>query len=181
MLPKTLINIREDILMVTRKLLSEEGYDKLNMRTIASKCGIATGTLYNYYRSKQQIVEEILRSEWNMMLRRIEQGAKTDVKLIDKLEIIYTELCVLMNNVHNVWFGISNLNVSYNEFSGMKGHKGVLLKSLSDKILDLIRNSAKDRDYEFLSDVMCKMFVIYAYQGDVEFIKLLPVIESLLR
>lgn len=180
-MPKTLVNIKEDILMVTRKLLSEEGYGKLNMRTIASKCGIATGTLYNYYKSKQEIVEEIVRSEWNMMLRRVEQGAKSDIKLIDKLGIIYTELGILMNNVHNVWFDVSNLNINYDELSGIKGHKGVLLKSLTDKILDLISNGTEDRDYEFLSDFICNMFVLYAHRGNVEFGKLSPVIESLLR
>lgn len=179
-MPKTLINIKEDILLVTKKMLSEEGYEKLNIRAIASKCGIATGTLYNYYKSKQEIVEEILKTEWNAMLRRVDQGAKADVKLVDKLGITYKELCVLMNDVHNLWFDTSNSNVC-GELSKIKCHKKIMIKGLEDKIFYMIRDEAHSKDLEFLSDVICKMLLLYAHQGDVEFERLSPVIVSLLR
>lgn len=180
LLPKTLINIKEDILLVTKKLLTEEGYEKLNIRNIASKCGIATGTLYNYYKSKQEIVEEIIKTEWNAMLRRVEQVTKTDMEVIGKLEVIYNELGSIMNDVHKLWFDISNSKID-GELSKIKCHKKIWLKGLSDKILYIIGNEAENKDYEFLSDVICNMLILYAHQGDVEFKKLSPVIESLLR
>lgn len=180
-MPKTLINIKEDILRAARKLLFEEGYEKLSIRMIALKCGIATGTLYNYYSSKQEIVGEILKTEWNMMLRRIDQGSKSDMKLIDKLEIIYVELGSLMNDVHNIWLDNTRSgNINSIELSEIKGHKRALLKSLSDKIYSLINDKEGNKDYEFLADVICRIFILYAHEGDVNFKKLSPVITSLL-
>lgn len=180
-MPKNLVNIKEDILMVTRNLLSEGGYANLNIRAIASKCGVASGTLYNYYDSKREIVEEILKNEWNMMLRRIDQASKADVSIIEKLETVYNELSYLMNNVHNIWFESSSLNNDDIELSKIKCNKKVLIKSLSDKLLHLIGNGEQSKDYEFLSDVICKLFVSYVYEGDIEFKKLEPVIASLLK
>lgn len=167
--------------MVTRKLLIEEGYGKLNVRRIASKCGIAIGTFYNYYKSKQEIVEEILKTEWNMMFRRVEQGSRADMSLIERLEIIYNELSVLMSDVHNIWFENSSLNIDKDELSRIKCQKQVLSKSLSNKILHLISTDEKNKDYELLADVICRLFISYAYEENVEFKKLEPVIASLLR
>lgn len=185
-LPKTIINIKEDILMVTRQLLQEKGYEKLNMRTIAAKCGIATGTLYNYYKSKQEIVCEVLRVEWSMMLRRIDQATKSNSCLMNKLEIIYDELGILMNNVHNIWFDFSGINSEKSEFYSFKHHKNELLKSLSDKILILIKGSdqSKDiqcKDYELIADAICKLFVLYVYEDKMEFARLSCIIESMLN
>jgi AcrR family transcriptional regulator len=180
-LPKTLINIKEDILMVARELLFEEGYEKLNIRSIAAKCGIASGTLYNYYKSKQEIVGEILKNEWAMMLRRVDQGAKSDSSLMYKFEMIFTELRDLLNNVHGIWFDTSNLNMNKDELSSMKCHKKVLLKSLSEKIFYIIKDSGENKDYEFLADVICRLLILYAYEGEVEFKKLYGAIEAMLR
>ncbi len=179
-LPKTLINIKEDILVVTRQLLHEEGYGKLNMRTIASKCGIATGTLYNYYKSKQEIVGEIMKSEWCMMIRRVDQAVKSDGNLMDKLEVIYNELGTLMNNAHNIWFDTSSIDVGKNELNNIKSHKDELLNSLTDIILILVRDSERDKDYELVADVICKLFLLYGYEGNVEFTRLQDIIKSML-
>ena len=181
---RALENIKEDILMASKTLLAEEGYEKLNIRAIASKCGIATGTLYNYYKSKHEIMEEILKIEWQMMLRRIQQFSKTGMNNIEKLEKVYTELCIIMNNVHNIWFSDT---CPSNDLSSIKSHKELLLKSLADKILQIINNEKEEKeqeeqkDYSFISEVICKLFISYAYQGDVEFKKLSPVIESILK
>ena len=103
-MPKNLNNVKEDILIVTRELLKDTGYSDLNIRKIAARCGVATGTVYNYYPSKNDIIVEILLNEWNLMLRRIDQNAKASTKVIDKLEIMFNELNFFMINVHGSWF-----------------------------------------------------------------------------
>lgn len=198
----------------------EEGYEKLNVREIATQCGIATGTLYNYYRSKQEIAEEILKIEWNMMLRRIEQGSKADVSITDKLGIVYSELRDIMNNVHNIWFENSGLNNNSGEMTGLKAHKRMLLTSLTEKIFliinrvrktageentgneaaDIVKSFADEaagiakkagnskdeetadeaKDYYFLSDVICRLLASCAYDGHIEYKRLIPVLKDLL-
>lgn len=180
-MPKTLNNVKDDILSTTRKMLSESGYRKLNIREIASRCGIAAGTLYNYYKSKQEIVGEILETEWNMMQRRIDQRIRTQENLIDKLEIVYAELSVLMRDVHNIWFDSSVSNLEENEYSNAKSHRETLIKSLTTRIFSLIIDNKQDRDSEFLADVICRLFISYSYQENITFDKLSPIIISLLK
>lgn len=178
---KPITNIRHDILITTRKLIAESGYEKLNIRNIASRCGIATGTLYNYYKSKQEIVEEIVDNEWEVMSRRIEQGTKDSVSLTDKMGIIYAELCVFMKDVHNVLIDNFLFLVNTDEFSKVRCQKKLYVDELSEKIQSIIEDCNEDKNIKFLADVICKLFIAYSYQGNVEFKTLEPVILSILK
>ncbi|WP_010247644.1 TetR/AcrR family transcriptional regulator [Acetivibrio cellulolyticus] len=180
-MPKTLPNIKQDILITTRKLLAESGYEKLNIRNIASRCGIATGTLYNYYKSKHEIIEEILDNEWKVMFRCVEQGIKDQVSLIGKLGIIYTELCIFMNDVHNILLDSFSFMFNIDEFSKIKCHRNIFTEELLEKIFLLIQEGNEDKNSKLLADVICKLFVSYSYQGNVEFKTLEPVILSILK
>ncbi|MDP4180930.1 MAG: TetR/AcrR family transcriptional regulator [Bacillota bacterium] len=178
-MPKIFNNIKDDILNATRKMLLETGYSRLNMRNIATYCGIATGTLYNYYNSKQEIVMEVLDSEWKMMLRRMDQGIKSDIDTVERLGIIYNELSVLMKDVHNFWVD-SHLSIDDSELRSIKKHKEVLIKGLWERIFSLIKECGKDRDLEFLADVICKLFISYSYQQNVSYERLKPIMTSLI-
>src|SRR5436305_2945096 len=47
---------RETILRVARRLFAEKGYDATRTRDIADAAGIANGTLFNYFQTKEAIV-----------------------------------------------------------------------------------------------------------------------------
>ena len=47
---------RERIIKVAAKLFAKKGYDTTTTRDIASKAGIAAGTLFNYFGSKEEAV-----------------------------------------------------------------------------------------------------------------------------
>ena len=41
--------MQRTILSIARELIDESGPDSINIRIIAEKAGIATGTVYNYF------------------------------------------------------------------------------------------------------------------------------------
>lgn len=43
-------------------LFATEGFHKTSISRIAKECGVATGLLYNYFESKEQLLEEIIHS-----------------------------------------------------------------------------------------------------------------------
>jgi AcrR family transcriptional regulator len=46
---------RERILEVARRLFQDEGFDQTTIRDIAAEVGMATGTLFNYFASKEEV------------------------------------------------------------------------------------------------------------------------------
>ncbi len=58
------VTSREEILMVSRKIILEEGIDSLNMRDVAGRCGTAVGSIYNYFPSKSDLLSAAVESVW---------------------------------------------------------------------------------------------------------------------
>jgi len=84
-MPKAIKGAHEAILAATGRLLASEGYANLNMRAIAAESGVATGTIYNYYRAKDELVFALMKDDWRETLDRMdavvgesaEQGAQS--------------------------------------------------------------------------------------------------------
>lgn len=68
-MPKVIENLQERILACARVLLLEQGMDGLNIRAVASACGVAVGTVYNYYGSKDQLIASIMLQDWLQSMR----------------------------------------------------------------------------------------------------------------
>lgn len=64
-----MIDKRSDILECGRKLFSTRGFKETNVAEITKMAGIATGTFYNYYPSKDKLFMEIYLEE-NVKLKK---------------------------------------------------------------------------------------------------------------
>ena len=163
-MPKNLCNVKEDILLVTRQLLKEVGYSDLSIRKIATQCGVATGTVYNYYNSKNEIIVEILLNEWNLMLKRIDQNAKSVSEVIDKLEIMFNELNYFMTNVHGYWFQTHPINNDSNmNVSKIHEKRKLLRNQLSEKIFSFISmNNIHNVEAINICDIISTILISYS-------------------
>lgn len=172
-MPKNLNNVKEDILLVTRQLLKETGYSNLSIRNIAARCGVASGTVYNYYNSKNEIIAEILNNEWNLMLRRIDQNTKNSINVVEKLEIIFNELNYFMTNVHGFWFDMYPIKCDTNmSIDALKGKKQLLINQLSEKIYFFFDNSKTHKD-EILNLCNTIAVILIVYSNDkIDFSKI---------
>ena len=79
-MPKIINNLEENILSAARRLVAEQGYAAVTMRAIAKECGIAVGTFYNYYPSKDAMLAACLLHDWQtalvpVYLRELGRGA----------------------------------------------------------------------------------------------------------
>ena len=181
-MPKNLNNVREDILLVTRQLLKDTGYSSLSIRQIAAKCGVAAGTVYNYYSSKSEIIAEILNNEWNLMLRRIDQSTKASIKVIDNLEIMFNELAYFMNNVHGFWIDSYPIEKKTNiNICTIKEKKHFLRNQLSEKIYSFadLKQTGNDEARNICQTVAV---ILIAYSNDnIAFSTLKPSLSALVK
>ena len=63
-MPKRIENLQENILRQAKPLMLESGYEALAMRDVAARCGIAVGTLYNYFPSKEALAGGVMLEDW---------------------------------------------------------------------------------------------------------------------
>jgi len=172
-MPKNLINVKEDILSVTKELIKQTGYSELSIRKIAATCGVATGTVYNYYSSKIDIIAEILLNEWNLMLRRIDLNTKTIDPVIEKIEIMFNEMNFFMTNVHGAWFQTYPISSeSTMDISKIKEKRKFLRNQLSAKVYSFTGTGKPQNDEVInICDIISNILISYANDG-IEFSKL---------
>ena len=75
--PKILDVSKEKILLVAGGILKKDGYRKLSVREVARVCGMATGTFYRYFPSKDYLVAEIIARDWAATYGKMREVAKT--------------------------------------------------------------------------------------------------------
>ncbi len=102
-MPKRIENLREKILKSSRKILLESGYDSLNMRDQAQRCGIAVGTLYNYFPSKEMLAASVILEDWQKELHTMQTGCEEAGSMRAGLEILYRGIKQFNDTYHSVW------------------------------------------------------------------------------
>jgi AcrR family transcriptional regulator len=88
---------RDKILDVAVALAEEGGFDNVRQRDVAAKAGVALGTLYKSFRSKEDILSAALEREAEMLERRMEakpaQGANRIDRIANFFGVITRGLC----------------------------------------------------------------------------------------
>ena len=77
---------RQAILEVAGELFRSKGFGAVSMREIAEVCDIATGTLYNYFKSKGQIFIEIVIQKQFKLTTKFDENAKTYTELVASIK-----------------------------------------------------------------------------------------------
>lgn len=82
------VTSREAILKVCRTIVSEQGLPALSMRSVAARCHVALGSLYNYFPSKDDLVIATIESVWQDIFHR-DQPCKSDLSFPDYVRWIF--------------------------------------------------------------------------------------------
>ena len=70
--------LRETLLELARSIVDAEGIDALNIRAIAQRAGVAAGTIYNYFSSKEEILLALTEEYWKQILLEMETVITAD-------------------------------------------------------------------------------------------------------
>ena len=60
----TVITSREAILETSRRLIREQGWGAVSIRSVAQACSISIGSVYNYFDGKSDLIAATVESVW---------------------------------------------------------------------------------------------------------------------
>ena len=87
-------NRKEDIIKIASKLFAKKSYHDVKMDEIADELGIAKGTIYLYFKSKEKLYLEILEESYESIEALLEKEIANDepapIKLRKTLTIIFS-------------------------------------------------------------------------------------------
>lgn len=93
--PKTLI------LSTASSLVSEEGLSAINMRNIAKKCDVGLGTIYNYFPTKIDLVNAVIKDFWDECFKEFHHAFDPKLDFFKQLETLYLYIIQYLNQVED--------------------------------------------------------------------------------
>ncbi len=104
-MPKRIENLRESILSSAKTELLCRGYAALGIRSVARACGVAVGTIYNYFPSKDMLVASVMLADWNRELGCMQSACEETKNVLDALSALYGGVSRFYGEYRAVWSG----------------------------------------------------------------------------
>jgi len=79
-----------EIILITRKLIEEKGYDDLEMSDIAKAVGVKKSTLYYYFKNKKDLFLKTIEYDFLELKNLIQDRIKSKTTPSDKLKTMVT-------------------------------------------------------------------------------------------
>jgi len=70
-MPKIIENLETKLMDEARRQIEMVGYTAMTIRSVASACGVGVGTVYNYFRSKEELLAGYMLRDWQQCLEEI--------------------------------------------------------------------------------------------------------------
>ncbi|MCK4313086.1 MAG: TetR/AcrR family transcriptional regulator [Candidatus Cloacimonetes bacterium] len=78
---------RNLIINTAMELFAQKGYHNTTIEKIAQKAGISKGLIYNYYKSKDELLESVFMQGFNFF-DEISKISQTDISAYEKLQLL---------------------------------------------------------------------------------------------
>ncbi len=130
-MPKIIENLPQRLLEQTKLLVEESGFGAVTIRAVADHCGVGVGTVYNYFESKDALVQAFLLEQWRAQIQELWAVCAAARTPEEVMGLMHRDL---------VSFGTRHPDVATEEALGMlcnpKGEfHGILVKHLSKPLL----------------------------------------------
>lgn len=164
LLPKKLDVSKDKILDITDSILQNDGYRAVSVRRVAELCGMATGTLYLYFDSKDTLIARTVVRKWKAALDKMTEVIASTPDFCEGIVSFYLIADDFLNTYRSV----------FNEFSRSVGShdaltsKHILLREqLSERISALAEKTGQTRLLPH-SDMLTECLLAALNQKDMD-------------
>jgi AcrR family transcriptional regulator len=92
-------NTKQIIMEAAIKEISEKGYIGATMDGIAANAGVAKGTLYYHFKTKEDLFNFIVEEGLSLIKKDIDQAVSNETDIIDKFrQLSFTQLKIIYEN-----------------------------------------------------------------------------------
>lgn len=147
---------KNEILALARSLFAERGYTAASMRDLAELCGVLPGSLYAHFRSKSDLVHQIVMGFFTEVIpaqQRLSDGPGSGVeRFADMIDTVF-EICARHHEAVRI------LHYDWKELSALPDLED--MKTATDETLDLWHDvvAAGVRDGSIAPDIDAEYMV----------------------
>lgn len=159
-MPKLIENVRENIIEQARIQIMERGYSSMSIRSIAKACGIAAGTVYNYFPSKEMIIASFMADDWKKTIFNMQEKTQTENNPENIIKIVYDELISFEKKYEKLFKDPE----SRTEFSNVDNKRHKMLVDQLKKIVEPVCDSHKKVNNVDIADFIVETLLMWTVQ-----------------
>ncbi len=176
-MPKMYDNLRSTILASAKEVLLKEGYELLTIRDIAGDCGIAVGTMYNYFPSKEMLAAAVMLEDWLLIMESMKTDCLRARTVRDGLASVYSGVTSFYDIYHAVWSGYT---FSQSAKTALSERHVLLVRQLAEIITSVFSRLGQSPDTE-ISIFFAENILICASSSELTFDAMLRITEPILN
>ncbi|GAB4147633.1 MAG: fatty acid metabolism transcriptional regulator FadR [Ignavibacteriales bacterium] len=125
-------NKEKDILEAAIKIFAEDGYHNAKISKIADTARVATGSVYVYFKNKEDILQKIFEDLWEKLFNELNSlSTNKNLSPIEKIDS-------MIDLVFDVFTENSNLAIVFvNEQNNLQRAEEIRFQNFYEKFLDL--------------------------------------------
>ena len=147
-------NARENLLKNGREALISGGYDNLNIKALAARCGMAVGTFYQYFQNKDALVMRIVYESCELIPEKIGGISSNDWPLKEKLEYVYEQFRAFQKTYVSMRIGVLRLSDEYERL------RAELMKDIDASVEQLLRDEIRRGGLELNADAATAAYLL---------------------
>lgn len=167
-MPKIIENLPVSILDAAGDILSEQGFADFSIRAVAKKLDIAPATIYNYYPSKECILEALADEAWHKLMESVDRETENIKEPLAALEIIYSLLQNAMNPMFSHWLNPEDRTrpQDHPNAERIMAKKQTIAGELTRRIETILSRCGKDASK---AEVFTKLFIMCSHHRGLSF------------
>lgn len=144
--------IRENIINSSRAYFISEGYEKATLKDIAEKADISVGNIYRYFKSKEEILSEIIKNFKENVLTYSIDSKNAFINATKKEYKLFIELFakIIVDNYDDFRLTTKNRNNSY-----VLDFKNFLINISVSSIMESVAETRVDKEVARAWTVAC--------------------------
>lgn len=166
-------HLREHIQTEAKRQMINNGYSKTTIRSVANACKIGVGTMYTYFKSKDELISSFMLDDWRICVEQMEKAATADPEAF--LCGVQRALSEYIHNYQNVFHDEDAKRAFASVFA--KRH-AQLRGKIADIISPILERSQYD-DKRFLSEHIAESIINWSME-DVPFDRQFSIIQKVI-
>lgn len=175
-MPKKINALREKLLTCARDILIRKGYSELTIRAIANECGVVPGTIYNYFPSKEKLVESVMTEDWKARKAKLDVEMQDAENALEAVRMLSAALEGFVQNYREIW---EKYPATMNDSSNFCKHH----KQLVTQMCGMLQPIMEKYDCMFhpvLPQFLAEALLVLAADEDKHFENVEPILRKLL-
>lgn len=158
-----IVTSENEILTICKKIVNESGLQAVSMRTVAKRCNVAVGSIYNYFASKDDLLISTIKSIWFEILDNTEFDSSTP-KFTDYLIELFTQI---KNGCQKYphFFTMHSLSFSTNNKELGRQNMNIFFDKIKNNMLSHLENDSSIKPSVFSNDFTKSALVDFIFSN----------------